>query len=352
MSDYILEARDITLVRGKKTILTRVNLNVRQGEILALIGPNGAGKSSLIQVLAGLLPTGTGQLLFQGKPVHDLLWYRRNLAVVFQDPLLISGSVWENASLGLSYRGLKSPDTKKRVNAWLERLGIGHLAGRKAHQLSGGEAQRLAIARALVLKPQILFLDEPFANLDTPTRTKLREELLGILKAEQITAVLVTHDFHELPMLATRVSALEEGRVVQTGSVNQILNKPVKSSLARLVGIENLWQPQKAERIPGGWKIQLPGGQTLRSSGSQAFPPRWVGIRPERIKPFSRSAINQFEGYVRSVLPYGTQSTVVLDCGIILRMMVPRDWAEGKNIGPGNRLKVSVSPQDIHLMHY
>jgi tungstate transport system ATP-binding protein len=144
------------------------------------------------------------------------------MAVVFQEPLLLNTTVYENVATGLKLRGVPRQEIKKRVDRWLELLGIAHLAGRRSHQLSGGEAQRVSLARAFALEPNVLFLDEPFSALDFPTRLSLLNELDRLLKDTGIAAIFVTHDFSEVPYLTDRVAVLKNGRLVKTGTFEEI----------------------------------------------------------------------------------------------------------------------------------
>ncbi|MGI9952564.1 ABC transporter ATP-binding protein [Moorellaceae bacterium AZ2] len=221
-----LRAEGIKVVKGRRPVLAVEELNIAPGEIWGIIGPNGAGKSTLLHVLALLERPDEGAVYFDGRPVswrrQEILKLRRELAVVFQDPLLLNTTVYQNVALGLRFRGIKGPEIGRRVQKWLEVLGIGHLALRKPWQLSGGEARRVSLARALVLEPQVLLLDEPFVALDAPTRAALLAELRRLLKARGITALFVTHDFTELPLLADRVAVLLEGRIVQIGRPREI----------------------------------------------------------------------------------------------------------------------------------
>ncbi|MDK2889303.1 MAG: tungstate transport system ATP-binding protein [Thermoanaerobacter sp.] len=224
MNDTILEVHDLQFKRGNREILNIERFSLQEGETIALIGPNGAGKSTFLQVMALLLKPTRGTVAFRGVPVtsRNALAIRRRMAVVFQEPLLLNTTVYENVATGLKLRGVPRQEIKKRVGRWLELLGIAHLAGRRSHQLSGGEAQRVSLARAFALEPDVLFLDEPFSALDFPTRLSLLNELDRLLKETGITAVFVTHDFSEVPYLTDRVAVLKNGRLVKTGTFEEI----------------------------------------------------------------------------------------------------------------------------------
>ncbi|SHE91798.1 carbohydrate ABC transporter ATP-binding protein, CUT1 family (TC 3.A.1.1.-) [Desulfofundulus australicus DSM 11792] len=224
MNDTILEVHDLQFKRGNREILNIERFSLQEGETIALIGPNGAGKSTFLQVMALLLKPTRGTVAFRGVPVtsRNALAIRRRMAVVFQEPLLLNTTVYDNVATGLKLRGVPREEIKKRVGRWLELLDIAHLAGRRSHQLSGGEAQRVSLARAFALEPDVLFLDEPFSALDFPTRLSLLNELDRLLKETGITAVFVTHDFSEVPYLTDRVAVLKNGRLVKTGTFEEI----------------------------------------------------------------------------------------------------------------------------------
>ena len=191
--------------------------------MLAVVGPNGAGKSTLVQVLALLERPARGEVLFDGAPASgNALPYRRRMAVVFQEPLLLDTTVESNVGSGLALRGVPVQEQRRRSTEWLERFGIAHLAKRSARTLSGGEAQRMSLARALVLEPEVLLLDEPFSALDQPTRAALIDDLDRVLMASRIATVFVTHDRSEALRLGDRIAVLMDGRMRQVGSPAEV----------------------------------------------------------------------------------------------------------------------------------
>jgi len=242
----LLSVRGLNLNRGGRQVLTEIHLDVLEGELLAIVGPNGAGKSSLLQSLALLTPARFLSYAFAGRPLPlaggrpsraDGLALRRQLAVVFQEPLLLDATALENAASGLKLRGVNRKEALKRASAWLDRLGVGHLAGRHARELSGGEAQRVSLARALALSPRLLMLDEPFSPLDALTRSALLHDLRGMLAETGTTALLVTHDVTELAHLADRVLVLEAGRIVQAGTPAEVLAEPRTDLVRQMAAI-------------------------------------------------------------------------------------------------------------------
>jgi tungstate transport system ATP-binding protein len=233
----LVEIRDLLVKRGKHPALQLDHLAIQSGEVLAVVGPNGAGKSTLLLMLARLLKPERGEIHFNGLPASaesDTL-YRRRLALVMQDPLLFDTSVFENVASGLKFRGISKEEIQNKVPRWLERLGVGHLAKRKAGELSGGEAQRASLARALVLEPQLLLLDEPFSALDPPTRSRLLDDLGALLKETATTTVFVTHDLPEAAQLAARMAVIIGNRLRQVGVPETIFAFPADADVAGFV---------------------------------------------------------------------------------------------------------------------
>lgn len=237
MSTAMITAHGLCVRRGSRTVLDVPEITVATGEVLAVIGPNGAGKSTLLQALALLLPAKMTYWL-GGRQVRlprEALALRRQMAVVFQEPLLLDGSVFDNVAIGLRLRRLPGRAIKDRVKTWLARLGVAHLARRQARTLSGGEAQRVNLARALALEPRVLFMDEPFGALDVLTRAALLQDLRPVLEAAGVTVLFVTHDFTEIPPLADRVAVIIEGRIVQMDTPRAIFNQPADAAVNALV---------------------------------------------------------------------------------------------------------------------
>jgi tungstate transport system ATP-binding protein len=219
----LLEIRNLLVKRSKHPVLEINALDIQKGAVLAVIGPNGAGKTSLLLALARLLKPERGKIHFNGYAKDSDLAYRRRLGLVMQDPPLLNASVFENVATGLRFRGLSKAEITPRVDRWLERLGIPHLAQRPATQISGGEAQRVSLARAFVLEPELLLLDEPFSALDPETRTVLRRDLRATLQETRVTTVFVTHDLEDARSLADQVATLRNGKLNWAGTAAEYL---------------------------------------------------------------------------------------------------------------------------------
>jgi tungstate transport system ATP-binding protein len=241
----MLSAKQLTWQKNGTSILQGVDFLLKQGERVGLVGPNGSGKSSLLKMLSFLETPTSGELKFQGSLIAGKvpLEIRRKIAVVFQEPLLFDTTVYENAASGLKIRGVAKSEIQLRVEEWLTRFGVEHLSKQQARSLSGGEAQRVNLARAFVLQPEILFLDEPFSAMDAPTKELLLVDLVDILNLTKITTVLVSHDFREIQRFTQRAAVIINGRIHAEGLPTDLLREPQPPAAAKFL---SLWSNQHA----------------------------------------------------------------------------------------------------------
>jgi tungstate transport system ATP-binding protein len=230
----MIQIRDLLIERNGRDVLRIDSLDIQRGETLTVVGPNGSGKSTLLLALARLLKPARGDILYEGRSLKQWneLEYRRRISFVFQAPLLMDLTVEQNVALGLKFRGTPREEIRVRAGKWMRQLGIELLAKRRAGQLSGGEAQRVSLARAFVLEPELLLLDEPFAALDPPTHAKLLEDLSTILKQDQRTAVFVTHNLSEAAKVSHRIAVIAGGALRQVGTAREIKSKPADEMVA------------------------------------------------------------------------------------------------------------------------
>jgi tungstate transport system ATP-binding protein len=236
--EILLEVHDLVVVRAGRRILEVDELRIATGQTLAVVGPNGAGKSTLLLALARLVRPDQGVITFAGTPLlaRDDLAHRRRIGLVLPTPLLLSTSVFDNVAAGLRFRGVDAAETRERVERWLDRLAIAHLRNRHARQLSTGEAQRVSLARAFVLDPDLLLLDEPFASLDPGTRTELTNDFERLRRGTATTCVLVTHDLNEAVRLGGRLAVLLDGRIRQVDVPDRVMAAPADDEVAAFVG--------------------------------------------------------------------------------------------------------------------
>ena len=355
----VVELQGVRVAYGGRPVVDVEHLAVRAGELLVIIGPNGSGKSTLLRVLGLLEAPTAGRVLFGGQPVArgDLLAARRQMASVFQDPLLVDATVFDNEALGLRFRGLSRDASTPRVRQWMGRLGIAPLASRRARTLSGGEAQRTALARALVLQPSLLLLDEPFAALDQPTRETLIVELGTILRHDRITTVLVTHDRGEAMALGDRVAAMLAGEIKQIDEPSRLFRAPVSEAVARFVGMETIVDGRIVSAEGGRLTVDVSGQMVKSASGlGRIGDPVRLCVRPEDVALTARGevvgsdATNHLTGIITRLLPSGTQMRALIDCGFPLVALVTRRAIETSALGVGSPVVASFMSSAAHVI--
>jgi len=361
----ILTAHDLLVQRGGQAVFCLNALEIREGEVLALIGPNGVGKSTLLLTLAQIIQPLSGNLTFYGAPINNNnnLAYRRRIAVMLQDPLLLRTSVYDNVATGLRFRGLAKDMIKTRVLLWLKRLGISHLSDRNALRLSGGEAQRVSMARALVLNPELLFLDEPFRALDAPTRARLLSDFRAILKEMAMTTVLVTHDLDEALLLADRVAIILKGGLRQCDTPEQVFSAPADADVADFVGVETILPGRVVMASDGQMTVDV-GGILLEAIGNAVLDQNVLFcLRPEDITlwvtndlPLS-SARNCLDGEVQSILPQGALMRVSVVCqhdsgkkALTMNALITRSSAQDMRIDLGKKVQLTFKASAVHCI--
>lgn len=232
-----LELVDVRAGYGDADVLTGVTLTAPAGVYLTVLGPSGTGKTTLLRVVAGLEPARGGTVSIGGRPVNDLRPGLRSVAMVFQSYALFPHlSVADNIAFGLTVTDVPKARARQRVREIAELTGCAMLLGRRPAQLSGGERQRVALARALVRGPAVLLLDEPLSNLDAELRAQTRDELRTLHEQIGGTVVHVTHDQGEALSLGDRVAVLLDGRVAQTGTPDELWQRPANRAIARFLG--------------------------------------------------------------------------------------------------------------------
>ncbi len=293
-----------------------IELTALPGELVVLVGPNGAGKSSLLRALAGLLPLSAGRIELDGEVLEEVATRRRlppnerPIGFVFQDYVLFPHlSVLDNVAFGLRSQGTARRRADQRALEWLERMSLSEHAHAKPAELSGGQAQKVALARALAVNPRLLLLDEPLSALDAATRPEVRRDLKRHLSSFEGIRLLVTHDPMEAALLGDRLVVLEEGRVVQSGSISDLRARPRSRYVADLAGL-NLFQGRAS-----GARVRLGSGEEVvlaRPADGDVFVaahPRSVALYRQRPEGSPR---NVWRGTVQDVDVEGDRARVRL----------------------------------------
>lgn len=275
MKKIPVQCRNIRMSYGKNEILKNINIDIEPGEFFALLGPSGSGKSTLLRLIAGFNRHQHGELLIDGKDVSHLAPWERNVGMVFQSYALWPHlSVWDNVAFGLVERKVSKAERNARTGAALEQVGLSAYAQRRPGQLSGGQQQRVALARTLVIEPQVLLLDEPLSNLDKTLRVQMRQELLSMQRRLGLTTIFVTHDQEEAMTTADRMAVMDQGVVQQIGRPTTLYDYPANVFVANFVGTMNLLSGKVLSRrsdsigldVPDIGEIQLPIHSDMPSS--------------------------------------------------------------------------------------
>lgn len=355
----ILEVRNLKLEREGVLYLDIPWLSIEKGEVLSLIGPNGAGKTTLLQTLSFLGPPFQGEIFFRGDRVGlnlSILQYRRRLAMVFQEPLLFDTTVLNNVASGLKIHGIKKDEIRARAMKELERFGIFHLRGRSAKTLSAGEAQRTSLARAFALRPEILFLDEPFASLDSPTRESLLRDLDSILRESGTTAVFATHDRMEALTLSDRIAVIKDGRMLQIGTPEEVANHPADEFVASFVGAETILSGRVLRKDGGTIVASVEGAEIEAIGDADAGEAVLLYIRPENVilstQPHleATSARNVFRGKVVKIVSLGPYQKIQLDCSFPLIAYITQRSREALSLKEGREVRASFKATAVTVI--
>jgi len=307
----MIRIHDVNIKLGQFQ-LSNIEMTVKEHEFFVLMGPTGAGKTVLLEAIAGLIPVTDGTIAIGGRDVTQLAPEKRKVGIVYQDYCLFPHlTVQENITFGAKYHSIDKARARARFDRLVELLDLSHLLQRLPENLSGGENQRIALARALMVAPEVLLLDEPLSALDPRFREEIRHGLKELHANSNITFLMVTHDFAEALSLADRAAVMNEGQIRQTGSVNEIFQKPQSTFVADFVGMKNLF-PVKFHNTRAhteGLEFEL----ERTPANSRGF----VAIRPEDIvlsrEQFVSSMRNVFTGTIRRITDMGLYYEVAVE---------------------------------------
>jgi iron(III) transport system ATP-binding protein len=346
-----IELRNVFQQFGVTSVLRDVSLTIGSGEFFFLLGPSGCGKTTLLRIIAGFQNPDRGEVSMGGTSMNGVPAHRRNVGMVFQNYALWPHlTVAENVAYGLEVRKVSTPERQRRVAEALEMVRMADLGKRLPGELSGGQQQRVALARALVIRPDVLLLDEPLSNLDARLRLELRDEIRRIQEATRITTVYVTHDQHEALSLADRVAVFEAGVLAQLDAPRNLYTRPGNRFVAEFLGEVNWIEGTVSQSNAQGLVVETPMGPLSTAPRPELMPGSRVraGFRPESVQ-WGPTANPSWKGMViRSFYQgdseeYGLQ----LSDGSRVKALVSNPQSV---LSPGAEVSVSVRPQDVFVV--
>jgi len=305
--------------------LSNINLELEKGDYYVLLGKSGVGKTVLLEIIAGLIQPDLGKVFLSNKDITHEKIQRRKVGIVFQDYSVFPHlSVKQNITYSLKGKNLNHHQIETLINEYAELTNIVHLLNRGTKKLSGGELQRVALARMLVTKPECLLLDEPLASLDVQLKCDLRN-LLRKINQNGTTILHVTHDYEEAIALSNKVAVMHDGEIIQKGFTKEVFQKPANEFVANFTGIKNFFfaefSPVNTARINGKIEIHVSNHDQIKNGK--------IIIRGEEIiiseNHIESSATNNFKGKIVQIIPYFTNYEIIVDIGIELTVVISED---------------------------
>ncbi|GLQ11907.1 ABC transporter ATP-binding protein [Devosia yakushimensis] len=345
-SHLIVESLTKTYPGSTASSVDHVDFNLQKGEMLALLGPSGCGKTTILRMVAGLIAPTSGRILLEGRDIAQLPVYRRNMGMVFQSYALFPHmNVAENVAFGLEMRGIPKSERAERVERALDLVKLSGYGERRITQLSGGQQQRCAIARSLVIEPDLLLLDEPLSNLDAKLREEMRDEIRDIQARTGVTSIFVTHDQDEALSMADRMAVMSAGRIEQIGTPREVFDRPATEFVAGFIGAGNFF----AGTASGNGEADIPGlGRLTFSQSAAAGTPVRLLVRPHRIL-LGHQGTNHFTGTVEHLVYRGQILTLTVKVGE-RTIIADLPTHAGKLPVTGETIALSIAPDDVTLI--
>ena len=347
----ILKLESVTRSKGGNRILNGISLNVHKGDFFVLMGPTGCGKTTTLRIAGLLDPPDSGSVLFRGistrQPERKLLPVRRKMAMVFQSPVMFSGTVYFNIAWGLRIRGIPEEVIRHRVDAITELAGLQGLLERNTESLSGGEQKRVALARAMILEPELLILDEPTTSLHLSFKKELLEKIRELHRETGTTILMATHDFQDALFLGTSGAVMNNGTIEQSGSMESILFNPQSNFMADFTGAGNVIPVHfhGDTAVSGDLRVKHTGNRN--GAGCIAIPPEVIVLSTT---PGVTSERNRFTGTVTDMNRQGRTWSVTVDVsGTLLDSAVTQGALDELEIRKGSTVYLSFKANAVRV---
>jgi len=331
--------------------LQNVSFSLSKGDYFILLGSSGAGKSLVLETIAGLVHPDSGSIFLNGKEITGERIHRRKIGIVFQDHAVFPHMhVNENIAYSLQRHPLHHQEKRAIIEETANLLGIEKLLHRRPSTLSGGELQRVALARTLVQKPDVLLLDEPLASLDTRLKNDLRN-LLRILNRKGQTIIHVTHDYEEAISLGNQVAVMHQGELLQYGPPFEVFTHPKSEFVAHFTGVKNFY---KAARLGNINEVVVNGTLRMKISETDQQGEGFILVRSEDIflsrNPVDTSAINNYEGVIIEIVPTSSGIEIQLDIGIAVYALITRESLEHLELQRGQKCHVHFKASAVKFI--
>jgi ABC-type sugar transport system ATPase subunit len=347
----MLEVKDLCVQMGK-FFLKNVNLEVRDGEYFVLLGPTGSGKSVLLESIAGLTSITSGEVWINGKDVTDLNLEKRKIGFAFQDYALYRHlSVRDNISFGLMWKNQKQKDIDKAVDKAVELLHLENLLDKRSWTLSGGESQKIALARAISVKPDLLILDEPLSAVDAETKEDYERELRELHDHLGLTTIHVTHSFEEAVALGDRIAVIMDGEILQVGTPEEIFLYPQSEKLARFIMTRNVFAGEITLDANGSKVFSINGTRIVVNSELEGK--AHISVRPENILlsrgPVDSPGNNCIEGTITRIIDRGTITHIKVDVPPEFTCLALRRSLKELGLSENDRIFLTFEVSDVNV---
>ena len=355
----MVEFRGIMKRYGKVTAVQKMDFVIEEGSLVTLLGPSGCGKTTLLRMVAGLEEPTEGDILIKGKKINDTPIHKRNLGMIFQNYALFPHkTIFENVAFGLKYRSVPKAEVEQKVKQALEMVRLPGVENRMPSQLSGGQQQRIAMARAIVIEPDVLLMDEPLSALDENLREEMRREVDNLQQMLGVTTIFVTHDQREALSMSDKILVMKDGRKQQEGKPQEVYNEPANHFVADFLGHSNFLAGKVLDIKEETVKVELETGEVLLAQNKGGFSPEdrvEIIVRAQRFEVFSEdefdqvTGMNRFRGHIKDRSYMGGEVSYFIELGDgreihAISMMRTRIFSIGEMVN------VQVAPQHCHLI--
>ncbi|MCR4805541.1 MAG: ABC transporter ATP-binding protein [Clostridia bacterium] len=342
-----IKCTDIVKRFGDNTVIPGLNLEIKESEFFTLLGPSGCGKTTLLRMVAGFNSIEGGTISFNDKVINQIAPNKRNIGMVFQNYAIFPHmSVIKNVAYGLTTRNVSKAQTERRENHVLDKLTITPLRDRMPEHMSGGQQQRIALARAMVIEPDVLLMDEPLSNLDAKLRLEMREVIRDLQKSVGITTIYVTHDQEEAMAVSDRIAVMKDGVIQQIGTPRSIYHRPMNIFVANFIGSTNIISAVAGGRTVtvDGYRAEIPALASPLPEGTAVK----LSVRPEELL-LAGPDVPGIKGTVKSSTFLGnmTHYLVMLDAGDEIKII--QESSETDYLSPGDRVNLTINTDKVNV---